>query len=278
MNRALSIPAQIERLLNNPPGRVKLENFYRVYMGRKQGQQIWIVDGARAVDLLYPFFLYGGNDQRYRFNPDGEVWLDNRMGLSELGYTILHELKERKLMRQRGMTYDRAHDLSIAAEEPRRLKDEKAAATREAEVLHLWENCWRPSALALGSTKLHQIYRRLHCRKAGLNVWEVDGTEVRRMLDGDFAFAGHGLNNKFVPQDEIWLDMNVSIEEAWYSLVGELANHQAMVDGNSEGAADEMGLVARATELRKQKVLAAKHEAWLDTVRYGCREHRRKLS
>lgn len=270
--------AQVRRLLGKPRGVVKLENIYLVKLGRSQGQTIWVVHGGRVHRLLYPHFLSGGNDQRYRYTPENEVWIDHRMGLSELRYTILHELLERKLMRERGWSYNRAHKEALAAEEKARLNDEHRCARKEDEAAILWSTCWRKSALRIGSTKRHSIYRAFYGTVKGMKVWLVDGTEVRRMLDGNFLYAGHDLNAGYIPKGEIWLDLNISCEEAWFSLQGELASRQAKIDGHSDDLSDKIGLVAQWREWQKQEVLSRKHEVELPPVRYGVRErgHKKK--
>lgn len=276
MKRKNDLLTQVRRLLRNPPGVVKLENIYRIRLGRSQGQVIWVVDGGRVHQLLYPYFLAGGNDQRYRYTPEFEVWIDSRMGLSELRYTILHELLERKLMRERGWTYDRAHDVAIAVEEKARLRDERISARKEDQATARWSRLWRKSALKLGSAKRHSIYRAFYGTVRGMKVWLVDGTEVRRMLDGNYLYSGHDLAAKYIPPGEIWLDIHHSCGEGWYSLVGALAERRAMVDGHPPRVAGTIGLVAQWRERRRQEVLVRKHEVDLPPVRYGCRERGQK--
>src|SRR5437762_1768231 len=99
----------VRQLLHRQNGRLRLRDIYRVYLGKREGQEVWIVDGAKVCREIYPAFIMGGNDQRYRFNPPGEVWIDNRIAVEELSYTLAHELIERKLMKRNGMTYDEAH-------------------------------------------------------------------------------------------------------------------------------------------------------------------------
>jgi len=278
MKRKDNLMAEVRRLLGNPPGVVKLENIYRVRIGRRQGQDIWVVDGARVHELLYPYFLAGGNDQRYRYNPPGEAWVDSRMGMSELLYTISHELLERKYMREHGWSYNRAHNAAIKMEEKLRLEDERKCARQEDRAAARWATKWRKSALKLGSTKRHSIYRAYYGTIKGVKVWLVDGTEVRRMLDGNFLYAGNDKEENYIPAGELWIDLNLSVEEFWFTLVGEVADRNARLAGHSHSLSGKIGLVAQWKERRRQQVLARKHEAGLPPVRYGCRErgHKKK--
>lgn len=92
-----------------------LEGIYRLKIGKRRGLDIWIVDGAKVRKELYIDFVLGGNDQRYKFIPDGEIWIDNSISVEELEFTIIHEIFERELMKQ-GMTYAKAHELAAQEE------------------------------------------------------------------------------------------------------------------------------------------------------------------
>ena len=76
----------------------KVEGVYRYYMGKEQNYDIWIVDGNKVRLKIFSSFLYGGNEQRYPFNPKGEIWIDNAISCEEYFLTLAHELNERHLM------------------------------------------------------------------------------------------------------------------------------------------------------------------------------------
>ncbi len=243
------------QLLHKNSGRVRIRDVYRVYLGRRQGQDIWIVDGDKVFRELYPAFVMGGNDQRYRFNPPKEVWIDNRIGSEELEYTIAHELIERKLMREKGWSYDRAHNAGLALEKKMRIADEKKAAAREKTV----------------QVHLTGIYRRFHKTIKGLSVWFVDGPKVRKELDGDFCFAGHDLKHEFIPRNEIWLDSAMAVEQVHYALVHELKERAVMAASDYDNAY-EIALQVQLDERHRQAKLSEEHERSLEPVSYGVRE------
>ena len=134
-------PAVVD--LNKPPlalvrdfekvGRIyshaDLEGIYRLKLGRRKGLDVWIVDGVKIRRELYTDFIYGGNDQRYKFIPFGEIWIDNAISVEELEFTIIHEIFERDLMLNQGMSYSRAHDL--AAQEELKARINKAESIDE---------------------------------------------------------------------------------------------------------------------------------------------------
>ena len=68
----------------------QVSGIYRYYVGMKDGFEIWIVDGARIREAVYPEFLYGGNGQRYCFEPEKEIWIDNSISAEEYRYTLAH--------------------------------------------------------------------------------------------------------------------------------------------------------------------------------------------
>lgn len=235
--------------LHRSGGTIRLSGVYRMFLGRRQGQNIWIVDGEKVCLELFPDFIMGGNDQRYRFNPPGDVWIDNRLGVEELEYTIAHELIERKLMRERGWSYNRAHsEGGLTVEGTMRQRDARKAARRSA------------------------IYRAYVGKRGGAQVWIVDGPRVRLELNPDFCFVTHDKKSKFVPKGEIWLDSAMSIEEAYYALRQARIERKLLLSGVKWSQAYERAQQQILNERRRHARLAARHEAKLPCVSYGVRE------
>jgi len=92
-----------------------LERIYRLKIGRRKGLDVWIVDGAKVRRELYTDFIFGGNDQRYKFIPFDEIWIDNAISVEELEFTLIHEIFEREKMID-GLTYVKAHELATQEE------------------------------------------------------------------------------------------------------------------------------------------------------------------
>ncbi len=241
-------------------GHARLNGFYRAYLGKRQGQEVWVIDGALVVEKLYPAFIMGGNDQRYRFNPLDEIWLDNRSGVEEFRYTLAHELIERKLMRERRWSYSRAHGEGIKLEKTMRDRDELLALKHEKKV--------RSNGFVLPAG----IYRQCLGTRKGLQIWIVDGPMVRRELYGDFSMGGNGLSDSFIPENEIWLDSAMNLEQVHYTLLQELEEQKQMSEGKEYGEAYECGLVVLLDEMQRQEKLVRAHEKKLRPVRYGTRE------
>jgi len=68
----------------------------------------WIVDGFLVRSLIFLDFTHGGHDFVYRFVPKNEVWIDDVISSKDLKYVLVHELRERRLMKK-GMKYNNAH-------------------------------------------------------------------------------------------------------------------------------------------------------------------------
>lgn len=80
-------------------------------MGRVAGLPIYLVDGETIRDDIDIDFVNGGNEAVYpSFIPSGEIWIDDAQHAIDRTATALHELIERDLMRNHGMSYDSAHD------------------------------------------------------------------------------------------------------------------------------------------------------------------------
>ncbi len=262
-------------LLEKKHGRVKLSGIYRIYLGKRLGQKIWIVDGDRVCRELYPDFIMGGNDQRYRFNPPGDIWIDNRIGVEELEYTIAHELIERKLMQELGLSYVRAHNEGGLAKE-KRMRDRDAArvAAHERTLVQLAPSLAHggPRGRLVKPVGLSGIYRAFYGTVDGVSVWIVDGPKVRKDLHPDFCFGTHDLKSPIVPNGEIWLDSAMSIEESYYALMHQRIERKALSSGVKFDPAYDSALIAALDERTAQESRARKHEARLLPVSYGVRE------
>lgn len=119
-----------QRKVRRTKRKVKLKNIYFVKIGRKKGVDIWVVDGMKIRREIYTDFVYGGNDKRYRFIPENEIWIDNNIDVSELKFTIAHELKERELMAN-GYSYVDAHEIASKLELKLRRRAEKERLVKE---------------------------------------------------------------------------------------------------------------------------------------------------
>lgn len=90
------------------------------------GQKVVTVDG-NSIKLKNDMdFVEGGNDQAYDYVPKGQVWIDKAINPKERKFIVLHELLEQRLMRNRGMSYDKAHAKANVVEKKYRQEVKKA--------------------------------------------------------------------------------------------------------------------------------------------------------
>lgn len=238
--------------LKSQPART-VPGVYRVQQGSQNGQEIWIVDGALVRREIYPEFLYGGNSQRYRYVPPGEIWVDNAVSAEEFSYTVLHESRERSLMAQRGMAYTDAHDSALAVERNARLADRVAARRHEQRLPRVSPtDCDGVKEIqGIGdSIRLRGIYRARLGERDGISIWIVDGAAVRRDIFPDFGLSGNDLAYRFIPGREIWIDGQIACEENQFSVEQELRERSFMAEGVPYDDAYEKAL-ASTGEIRR---------------------------
>jgi hypothetical protein len=214
----------------------KVGGVYRYYIGKKETSDVWIVDGNQVRLKLFSSFLYGGNEQRYPFNPKGEVWIDNAISCEEYYLTLAHELNERHLMAKFGWTYIAAHDSSLSLEQVIRKSNEQVCRAHEASLGKVavtdYENIKEIKTLP-DSIQLQNIYRVPVDTREGITIWIVDGYMIRKNIYPDFGFSGNDLAYHFIPPKEIWIDGQISCEETEYSISNELMERKGMAAGKS---------------------------------------------
>jgi hypothetical protein len=246
-------------IFTNPNAQIRAEKeikgVYRLINEIKDGFEICIVDGPLVRAKFYPEFVYGGNEQRYLFNPKHEIWIDNSISAEEYQYTVAHELNERHLMASLGYTYADAHDSSLRLERKMRLADLGAAIKHEGDLPKV-APCDCDSVKEIGelkdSIKLKGIYLQLYSIRDGISIWVVNGANVRRDIFPDFGFSGNDLAYYFIPKNEIWIDAQVSCEETEFSIKCELSERKFMVSGDEYDIAYEKGL-REEMKLRNEK-------------------------
>ncbi len=238
-----------------------VDGIYRHYQGEKQGYKIWIVDGDQVRLKLYREFLYGGNEQRYLFNPKGEIWIDDAVSCEEYEMTLAHELNERHLMAKFGWTYDMAHDSSLAIEVIMRRKFEQICRAHEDTLPKViardYANIKEIKDIS-DSVSLHNIYRVPLGMREGKLIWIVDGYMVRKNIYPDFGNSGNDLAYQFIPKDEIWIDGQISALETEYSIATELMERDLMSKGKSYDDAYEDAIAVERTKREAMEVLVSK--------------------
>jgi hypothetical protein len=235
----------------------KTGNVYRYYSGKIDDYKIWIVDGNQVRLEIYKEFLYGGNEQRYVFTPEGEIWIDNAISCEEFDLTVAHELNERHLMAKFGWTYEAAHDSSLSLEQFLRHRNLKICEAHEASLrkVSVLDSYNKKEIRNLpDSIELRNIYRVPEGKRDSISIWIVDGYMIRKNIYPDFGFSGNDMAYHFIPPREIWIDGQVSCEETGYSISLELKERQLMTQGSpySEAYEEAVQMVRENRKLMKR--------------------------
>jgi len=235
---------------------------YRYYMGKKDNLNIWIVDGNQVRLKIFSSFLYGGNEQRYPFNPKGEIWIDNAISCEEYNLTLAHELNERHLMAKFGWTYIAAHDSSLSVEQTIRHSNEEICRSHEAALKKVpvtdYDNIKEIKGIP-DSVRLENIYRVPVDIRDGISIWIVDGYMIRKNIYPDFGFSGNDLAYHFIPPKEIWIDGQVSCEETEYSITSELMERKGLESGKSYDDAYSDAIDMTLQKRQAMEKLSASH-------------------
>jgi hypothetical protein len=243
-------------------GNSKVGGVYRYYAGKRDNFDIWIVDGSQVRLKIFSSFLYGGNEQRYPFNPKGEIWIDNAISCEEYYLTLAHELNERHLMAKYGWTYLAAHDSSLSVEQTIRHSNEENCRSHEGTLEKVpvtdYENIKEIKGIP-DSIRLKDIYRVPVDTREGISIWIVDGYMIRKNIYPDFGFSGNDLSYHFIPPKEIWIDGQVSCEETEYSIATEMMERKGIEAGKTYDDAYSDAIDMTLLKRRSMVKLAASH-------------------
>jgi hypothetical protein len=75
-----------------------------------------IVDGNLARSYYKTDYTQGGHGFVYPWVPKPQIWIEDGVDHREMKYIVCHEYLERRLMRDRGMVYDGAHEIASKLE------------------------------------------------------------------------------------------------------------------------------------------------------------------
>jgi hypothetical protein len=77
---------------------------------------VWLVDGNLARSYYKTDYTQGGHAYVYPWVPKPQVWVEDGTDHREIPFVVCHEYLERRLMRDGGLEYDRAHEIASALE------------------------------------------------------------------------------------------------------------------------------------------------------------------
>jgi hypothetical protein len=210
---------------------------------RQRGRvAVWLVDGAYVRTHQDIEFDNYAQHTDFDFIPPNEFWIDQEAHPDETAFYIERLAVERRL-RRRGVAEAAAVARAEAAEKALR---EQAGDLKRA----------RPSGRLPDPRQAHRrLWKRLG---SGVSVWIVDGRRVRSVFDIDFTAGGHDHVYEFIPDNEVWIDDDMSDAERGYALVHELHERNKMKQGWTYARAHAS---ANRVELRCRKHPNNLHDA-----------------
>jgi len=78
--------------------------------------RVWRIDGNLARSYYKTDYTEGGHGYVYPWVPRPEIWIEDGVDRREMPFILAHEYTERRLMRDEGLDYDTAHEISSRVE------------------------------------------------------------------------------------------------------------------------------------------------------------------
>jgi hypothetical protein len=219
------------------------------------GFSVWIVDGNYIRTNIDEQFNNFGQHYRFKFIPNKEFWIDRESCPGEEKFFIDHLLVENRLMAQ-GISYNMADEKADRKEQHERAKsrlmeNKTTDKRKKGELLK----------------KIHKKFLKQYSNNI-LKVWIVNGELVRDLFYTDFTEGGHGKVFQFIPEDEIWIDDDVSDRERKFVLLHEM--HERNLMKKSKGIKIKKGVVVLTKDYTK--IYDSAHES-ASKIEFFCRRH-----
>lgn len=142
------------------------------------------------------------------------------------------------------------HDLVSTLSGLVRTTGEVGSPLLPADVDAIWKDITRTfTPLVAMRAKLVARYRE-HSRTEvsrtrlgyidGLELWLVNGGEVKEKFDMDFIEGGHDLAWPFIPNGEVWLDACLASDQLMFVLLHEIVERKLMAHGLTYERAHEI--------------------------------------
>lgn len=220
---------------------------YLKKIAKRREITIWQVDGAYIRTHLDEEFSNFGHHYSFSFIPKDEFWIDEASP-DETKFFLHHLLVEYRLCKK-GLSQEEARERANASELRLRKKAGDVQKLTRGGTLPNPEN-------------VHvSLWKKL---EKPLSIWMVNGRLVRSVFDIDFTEGGHGHVYEFIPNDEVWIDNDVTDAERPYVLLHELHERSLMENGMDYDRAHEKSslIEKRARRHPDQLHQALASEGW----------------
>jgi len=78
--------------------------------------EAWVVDGNLVRSYCKTDYTEGGHGHVYPWVPRPQIWIEDGVDRREIPFIVSHEYIERRLMRDVGLDYDKAHAICSKVE------------------------------------------------------------------------------------------------------------------------------------------------------------------
>ena len=164
-----------------------------------EGWDVYSVDASVVRNIALPDEEFGNFAIHEEFPgliPKGEIWVGEKNLNREGIFFIANALKRMKAKKE-GMPDEKAYTAGLNVE--RSLREKLTALKFRAGRPHKRV----PSELYVDR------YITLLDTKFAIEVWVVDGSMVRSLYKTDYTEGGHGYVYRWVPKQEIWVEMDL---------------------------------------------------------------------
>jgi hypothetical protein len=169
------------------------------------GIKVYFVDGRYIRENINKEFTNFGQFHRFSFIPQDEIWIDKERNPGEEKFFIDSMLSIRKSVED-GKTYEEAVKKADRVEKRERMTSQ---STKDLKKEHK-------------DVILSEIRKNKLMSFGKISVWIVNGKIVRDIYFLDFTEGGHDKVYSFIPENEIWIDNDLSIGERKFVLIHEL--------------------------------------------------------
>lgn len=182
------------------------------------GFDVYIVDGVYVRKEMNEDFTNYAQHYKFKFIPKNEFWIDKGASRIEDKFYITSMLVMNRLM-ARGMSHRKA--VAIANKIEKRERSAYLLVKKKMKV-----SFKKDKYLKSVYKKLLKRYSNDKCK-----VWIINGELVRGIFFLDFTEGGHDKVYSFVPNNEIWIDDDLSRKEIKFVLLHEVYERNLMAKG-----------------------------------------------
>lgn len=193
-------------------------NIKKVYIKKFSeisGFKVWIVNGKYIRSNIDEEFTNFGEHYEFKFIPKSEFWIDKERNPGEEKYFIESMLVMNRLI-SKGISRNKAAKIADKIE-----KRERSKSKLMKKEIKIKEN--KGNIIKNIHKKIIRKYRNKK-----IKVWVVKGEAVRDLFFLDFTEGGHNKVYSFIPENEVWIDDDLSPSERKFVILHELHERNLM--------------------------------------------------